>query len=185
MDLKATLGDAYKEGMTLEEIETALANVEMFSQDDIDKRYVPKATADKYASEAAKYRKERNTLNNDKTALEQRVAGLEKASDIARYTNKYAAQGMSAEDAATAAQAMVDGDTDKVFELQSKLLADVKEKAVSDKMKEMGTPPAGNRSQEISDEDLAKQLQEAYASGNMLRVVTLTRVQNERAHSKH
>ena len=53
MDLKAVLGDAYKEGMTLAEVETALAGITMHTDEEVRTNYVAKRLFDKTASDLA------------------------------------------------------------------------------------------------------------------------------------
>jgi hypothetical protein len=52
MTLQELLGDAYKEGMTIEEIETALKDKDLYEG------YVKKEVFDKTASEVAKLKKQ-------------------------------------------------------------------------------------------------------------------------------
>ena len=55
-DLQTLLGDAYKEGMTLDEINAALADRELMDKSEMD-GYVPKSLLDKANTEAADYKK--------------------------------------------------------------------------------------------------------------------------------
>ena len=183
MDIKVVLGDAYHEGMTAEEIETALADIEMVPKTEVDTKYVPKATADKYASEAAKYRKERNASQTDVTALNERIKELEKINTVSSYKARFVSQGMEDGDAQAAAEAMADGDISKVFELQDALLAKTREKAKSDKLHDMSAPPAGTDTH--TDVDYDKLLAEAEKAGNIALMVSLTRQKSEAAAKKH
>jgi len=79
MDLKTLLGDAYKEGMTIDEINAALADKNF-----VDPATLPKSVAkdvfDKTASELAKVKKELKDLQESTmTADEKLKAELEKA----------------------------------------------------------------------------------------------------------
>lgn len=183
MDIKAVLGDAYHEGMTAEEMETALADVEMIPKSEVDTKYVPKATADKYASDAGKYRKERNAAQTDVNALNERIKELERTNNIADMRAKFAAQGFDAADAQAAAEAMADGDTAKFMELNAAFATKLREKAQSDKLHGMGTPPAGSPNEPEKDYD--KLLKAAEASGNVALMVELTSQRAAAAAQKH
>jgi len=82
MDLKALLGDAYKEGMTIEEIEAALADKNLVDPDTLPKS-VPKDVFDKTASELAKAKKELKALQEQSMTAEEKLqAELEKAASV-------------------------------------------------------------------------------------------------------
>jgi hypothetical protein len=79
MDIKTLLGDAYKEGMTLEEIDAFLADKELVDPATLPKS-VGKDVFDKTASELAKTKKELKKLQEDSmTADEKLQAELDKA----------------------------------------------------------------------------------------------------------
>lgn len=183
MDIKAVLGDAYHEGMTAEEMEAALADVEMIPKSEVDAKYVSKATADKYASEASKYRKERNTAQTDINTLNERIKGLERTNTVAGLAAKFVAQGFEAEAAQEAAEAMADGDTAKFMDLNAAFIKTTREKAQSDKLHDMGTPPAGSDNEPAKDYD--KLIAEAEKSGNVALMVALSRQKAEAASKKH
>ena len=63
MDIKELLGDAYKEGMTIEEINTALADKNFVDPSTLPKS-VSKELYDKTSSELAKYKKENEDLKS-------------------------------------------------------------------------------------------------------------------------
>lgn len=82
MDLKTMLGDAYKEGITIEEIEAALADKNLVDPETLPKS-VPKDVFDKTASELAKAKKELKALQEQSMTAEEKLqAELEKAASV-------------------------------------------------------------------------------------------------------
>lgn len=81
MDIKTLLGDAYKEGMTIDEINAALADKNFVDPATLPKS-VTKDVFDKTASELAKVKKELKDLQESTmTADEKLKAELEKATN--------------------------------------------------------------------------------------------------------
>ena len=78
MSLKALLGDAYREDMTVAEIEAALAGRRIVDADSLPKM-VSKEVFDKTASELYRYKKELKALQEQNMTAEERLkAELEK-----------------------------------------------------------------------------------------------------------
>lgn len=182
-DIQSLLGDAYKEGMTVDEINEALAEREL-----VDKSqyagYVPKALLDKANTEAADYKKKwraaateqekRDADEKEKQEqLEAELAGLRKESKVAGYEKNYLAMNYDPSDARTLAEAMYDGDMDTVFNLQKKHDEAVQKSVKAQMLKDMPNPPAGNE----TIVDYTKQIAEAQASGNMALMSALIRQQ--------
>ncbi len=93
--------------------------------------YVPKATADKYASEAADFKKQLQAKMSDEERsskeaeeaqkkLQDEYNALLKKSTIADHTANFLALGYDKDLARSTAEALFDGDMDKVFENQKK-----------------------------------------------------------------
>ena len=81
MDIKTLLGDAYREGMTIDEINAALEDKNFVDPTTLPKS-VPKEVFDKTASELAKVKKELKELQeSNMTAEEKLKAELEKATN--------------------------------------------------------------------------------------------------------
>jgi hypothetical protein len=115
MTLQELLGDAYKEGMTIEEIETALKDKDLYEG------YVKKEVFDKTASEVAKLKKQlrdKMTEEEQRTELErQKLEELEvlrKKVQVNELEKKYLQKGFSAERALKVANALIEGDYDTV-----------------------------------------------------------------------
>ena len=88
MNLKELLGDAYKEGMSFEEIEAALADKELVDPSTLPKS-VSKEVFDKTASELSKVKKELQALKEaSMTDAEKLQAELDKAKEAQALYNK-------------------------------------------------------------------------------------------------
>lgn len=88
MNLKELLGDAYKEGMSFEEIEAALADKELVDPSTLPKS-VSKDVFDKTASELSKVKKELKALKEaSMTDAEKLQAELDKAKETQANYNK-------------------------------------------------------------------------------------------------
>ena len=184
-DLQTLLGDAYKEGMTLDEINAALADRELMDKSEMD-GYVPKSLLDKANTEAADYKKKwRGALSEaeqkaqdekeKQTAIENELNQLRRDSRIAAYEKNYLGLGYDEKSAKEIAEAMFDGEMDTVFMLQKKFQEN-KERAIkADMMKNMSTAPSGNQ----ATVDYSKQIAEAQANGNMALAASLIRQQAE------
>lgn len=114
--------------MTAEQKVEALLKVDVPEKVDLS-AYVPKATADKYASEAADYKKQlaAKMTDDEKAAKEaaeehQKIVdelnALKKQSAISGYVNSYLAMGYDEKLAKDTAEALFNGNMDKVFENQ-------------------------------------------------------------------
>ncbi len=182
-DIKTLLGDAYQEGMTLDEVNEALAAKDFVDRSVLNE-YVPKSTADKYATEAAEYKKKlRATLTEAEQAAQAekekqdakdaRLQQLERTVSISSLKDKYIDLKYDSDTANKIAEATFDGDMDTVFDLQKKFLDNQQKSIRAEIMK--NTPGASSGNQvEI---DFTKQIQEAQAAGDFLTVSALLRQQ--------
>ena len=75
--LKELLGDAYKEGMTLEEVEAALAERDLVDRSELGE-VVSKAIFDKTASELSALKKEVKKLKESSMTAEEKATELQK-----------------------------------------------------------------------------------------------------------
>jgi len=89
--LKELLGDAYKEGMTIEEIEAALVDKDLVDRSTLGE-VVNKKTFDKTASELASLKKKLRELEeNSLTAEEKLKAETERAQELQKqYQREFA-----------------------------------------------------------------------------------------------
>ena len=166
MNIKDLLGDAYKEGMTLDEINTALADIEMPTDNsaEIDRL---KNALNKSNSEAADYKKQ---LREKMTAEEQKAKddaekieeltkerdALLKEKTIAGHKAKYLALGYDESLANETAEALANGELDKMFANQKKHNESVEKKIRADVLKSTPKPEGGNGSETITKEKFSK-----------------------------
>ena len=148
MKLKDLLKDAYKEGITVEEIEAALADVEVPADQSAELERLKNANT-KLSSENAEWkRKHREALSEEErkaqeTAdrmkqLEEQNAALLRESGVAKHKAKFLGMGYEEALASEAAVAMVDGDMEKLFTYQQKHQDALEKKIRADVLK--GTP---------------------------------------------
>ena len=182
--LSDLLGEAYKEGMTEEEISTALqtAGAGQSNTAEIDKL---KAQLSKANSEAADYKKQlRGKQTADEAAAAEQKAAMDKLTqenaDLKRSfalsdkKAKLIAMGYDEKLADSTAVAMVDGDMDTVMANQAKF-NESREKAIqAELMKKTPRPATG--SEGTGGMDYAKKIEEAQASGNLTAVAYYTRL---------
>ena len=158
MNYKALLGDAYKNGMTAEEIVAALEKVaDPTAEVEKLRNAVTKAN-----SEAAEYKKQLKAKRTDEenAAQEQAdkfaelqkqneeyaktVAALTKEKTIATYKAEFVKQGYEAELADKAANALADNDTAKLFKCQSEFMSAHDTSFKASLLKDMPTPPGAD-----------------------------------------
>ena len=166
MNIKDLLKDAYKEGMTIEEINEALASIELPTDNsaEVDKL---KNALSKSNSEAAEYKrqlKEKMTADEIKAKEDaERQEKLQKDYDelvrkVAVSDNKAKLLALGYEDALATetAEAMANGELDKVFANQKKHLDAMEKKVRSEILKDTPKPNGGNGDKSITREDFAK-----------------------------
>ncbi len=150
MKLKDLLKDAYKEGMTVEEIESALGDVEIPADLSAENERLKTANS-KLSSENAEWkRKHREALSEEErkaqeTAellqqLKDRNAELERESSVSKHKAKFLGMGYEEALAGDAATALVDGDMDKLFSYQQKHQEALEKKIRADALKSTDDP---------------------------------------------
>ena len=190
-DLKELLGDAYKEDMTFEDINAALAERELVDKSQYD-GFVPKTLLEKANSEAADYKKkwkaaaseqeQKQIEDAEKQAqIEEELKNLRRASKVSEYEKQHLALKYDEKDAKEIAEALYDGDMDTVFRLQKKHEEALQKAIKADLLKDMPTPPAGNQ----TTIDYSKQIADAQASGDMALMASLIRQQAAASAPKH
>lgn len=159
MKLNVLLGDAYKEGMTADEIISALEKVADPNAAEVEKL---RNAVTKANSEAAEYKKQLKAKRTDDENAAQEQAdklaemqkqiealtadkeNLVKEKTLASYREKFVAQGYDAELANKAASALADGDMDKVFKFQSEFMTAHDTAYKASLLKDMPTPPGAD-----------------------------------------
>jgi hypothetical protein len=180
--LSDLLGSAYKEGMTEEEISTALQSVGQGNDAEVNRL---KTALSKANSEAADYKKQlREKQTGEEAAAAEQKATMDKLTQenadlkrsIALSEKKAKLLGMGYDEklADTTAAAMVDGDMDTVMANQSKYLEAQKKDILATKMK--GTPRPAAGSEGTGGIDYQKKIAEAQASGNYSAAAYYTRL---------
>ena len=155
--LQDLLGEAYKDGMTVDEIETALQTAGVGVVDaELNGKYAKlKDAFNKSSSETAKYKKLYNEkLSDDEKqkneqadllrTLKEENENLKKAQTVADYTAHFLSLGFNQDSAAATAKAMAEGDMATVFKNTAAANAALEKKIRAEAMKQTPTPPAGD-----------------------------------------
>ena len=148
MKIKDLLKDAYKEGMSVADIEAALAGVDLPADQSAEIERL-RAALTKSNSENAEWKKKhREALSEEErkaqeTAdlikqLQEQNASLLRESSVSKHKAKFLAMGYDEALAVDAATAMVDGDMDKLFTYQQKHQEALSKKIRAEALK--GTP---------------------------------------------
>ena len=166
MNLKEVLGDAYKEGMTFEEVESALESVTIPEDNSAEIERLKNALS-KSNSEAAGYKKQlREKMTEDeqkkqkeqeeREELQNKYDKLLRESVISKNKAKLVALGYEEILADETAEAMADGDTEKVFANQQKHLASFEKKVRADALKKTPKPTPDGDSKTMTLEKFRK-----------------------------
>lgn len=168
MDLKKYLGKKYKEGMTFEEIQQALADLpepdSVVDKEEYDKI---KKLKDEASKEASSWKKKYNSTLSEKEQLEiaQNEANEElqnnydallRKTTIAERKAELVELGYDAKLAQETAEAMADGDFSKVIANQSKFAESVKKNTTDELLKNTKTPEGGNGTEGMTKEQFNK-----------------------------
>ena len=166
MNLKEVLGDAYKEGMTFEEVESALESVTIPEDNSAEIERLKNALS-KSNSEAAGYKKQlREKMTEDeqkkqkeqeeREELQNKYDKLLRESIIAKNKAKLVALGYDESLADETAEAMADGDSEKVFANQQKHLASFEKKVRAEALKNTPKPTPDGDSKTMTLEKFRK-----------------------------
>lgn len=166
MNLKEVLGDACKEGMTFEEVEAALEKVNVPEDNSAEIERLKNALS-KSNSEAASYKKQlREKMTEDeqkkqkeqeeREELQNKYDKLLRESIIAKNKAKLVALGYDESLADETAEAMADGDSEKVFANQQKHLASFEKKVRAEALKDTPKPTHDGDSKTMTLEKFRK-----------------------------
>lgn len=166
MNIKELLGDAYTEGMSVADIEKALEGIEMPTDNsaEIDRL---KAALSKSNTEAADYKKQlREKMSAEELKAKEDAEKMEalikerdallKEKTISNHKANYLALGYEEKLAQETAEAMVNGELDKVFANQKKHNEAFEKKIRADVLKGTPKPEGGTGSDEITKEKFSK-----------------------------
>ena len=164
LKLKDLLGDAYKDGMTAAEIEAALASVDL-PANEAQKKEIERLTQalSKSNAEAAENKRKlrekqteeeqaKEAQEQELTSLREQVANLEKEKLLNGNKLQLVALGYDDALASETAQAMVDGDTAKIFANQKKFLEKQRSQIKDELMRKTPTPPPGPNGETLTRE---------------------------------
>lgn len=162
MTIKDLLKDAYKEGMSLEDVEKALEGIELPADGsaEIDKL---RAALTKANSEAAEHKRQlREKMSADEIKAKEDAESREKLQSdydallkkvtISENKAKFLSLGYDDALAQGTAEAMANGELDKVFANQKKHLEVVEKKIRQDILNDTPKPDGGNSGKTITKE---------------------------------
>ena len=166
MNLKEVLGDAYKEGMTFEEVEAALEKVNVPEDNSAEIERLKNALS-KSNSEAAGYKKQlREKMTEDEQKKQKEQEEREKLqkdyeallhkTTVSENKAKLLAMGYEEKLAAETAEAMANGDTEKVFANQQKHLEAYGKKIRAEALKDTPKPTPDGDSKTMTLEKFRK-----------------------------
>ena len=187
MTLQELLGTDYREGMTVEEITTALATRTLVDESQVDTLVNNRTAAQKRLLDAANKKladaqKQNNDVNTQNADLLARISTLEEGAkadkrdkEIAQNKASLIAQGYDEALATETATAMADNDMAKILLNQGKYLK-AREEAMREEMLKGTKPPAaGGAAAGGSSRDFEKEIQEAQAAHDFARARALMR----------
>lgn len=170
--LKDLLKDAYKEGMTEEEISKALESMQVSipvkPEIEKSKEYISlKAAFDKASGQVADYKKQLQAkmTEDEKKAAEQKEAWdnlvkenetLKREKSVADYKSQFLAMGYDDTLAQSTAEALTDGNIATVMKNQSEFAASMEKKIRADIMRGTPDPVGGKSSSTMTLADLRK-----------------------------
>lgn len=166
MNIKELLGESYREGMTIEEIEKALEGVSAPEDNSAEVERL-KAALSKSNSEAANYKKQlREKMSEDeqkkqkeqeeREELQSKYDKLLRESVIAKNKAKLIALGYEEALADDTAIAMADGNSEKIFSNQQKLLSSFEKRIRAEVLKDTPKPTPDGDSKTMTIEKFRK-----------------------------
>ena len=166
MNIKDLLKDAYKEGMSVEEIETALESIELPADNSAELERL-KTALSKSNSEAADYKRQlKEKMTADELKAKEEAESREKLQNdydellkkVTISENKAQLLAIGYDDALASetAEAMANGDLSKVFINQKKHIEAVEKRVRSELTKRTPKADGGNSDIGITKEELLK-----------------------------
>lgn len=158
MNLKELLGDKYKDDMTVEDIQSALEEIEL--PKDLSKEVANlKETVSKRNSEIADYKRKLKEKSSEeevkaqqekeeRDALQEKYEALLKETELQKHTAKFLSLGYDEALASETATAFVGGDYETVFKNQQKHQEQT-EKRIRNEVLKQTPKPEGGRGEEV------------------------------------
>lgn len=166
MKLKDLLKDAYKEGITVEEIESALAEVEVPADLSAEVERLKTALSKSNSENAEWKKKHREALSEEERKaqemadrmkqLEEQNATLLRESSVSKHKARFLGMGYDDSLANDAAVAMADGDMEKLFVYQQKHMEALEKKIRADALKGTQKPVPDKKDGAMTREQVAK-----------------------------
>lgn len=153
-DLKTLLGESYKEGMTVDEINTALSQLDLI--DTAKEKVVKKSVWDNTASEVSKYKNlYKELLSEEERRAErekenaERIKKTEETVKRLKLEKALSKSGYDDKQIAAFADAFIEGDAEELGKVMTTLITDLTKKVKDETTAELlkthtHTPPAGN-----------------------------------------
>lgn len=194
MDLKTLLGDAYKEGISHEEIDAALADRDLIEKSEAETLATNRAAAtkrllDQANKKLAEAQKKGADAGNENAALLERINALEerdkentRQANIATHKASLIGLGYDEVLATETATAMVDNDVAKIIVNQGKFQAAREQAMKEELMKNTGNPAGGGS--DTGGVDYAAAKAKAAQEGNDLEYLRLCREEAEQTSEK-
>ncbi len=166
MNIKDLLKDSYKEGMTVEEIEKALEGIDLPTDNsaEIDRLKNALSKSNSEAAEMKKQLREKMSAEELKAkedaekmeALIKERDALLREKTVTSHKAKYLTLGYDEKLATETAEALANGELDKVFDNHKKHNESVEKKIRAEVLKETPKPEGGNGSEIITKESFSK-----------------------------
>ena len=166
MKLKDLLKDAYKDGMTVEEIESALAEVGVPADQSAEIERLKTALSKSNSENAEWKKKHREALSEEERKaqemadrmkqLEEQNAALLRESNVSKHKAKFLGMGYEEALAHDAAVAIADGDMEKLFSYQQKHQEALEKKIRAEALKGIPKPVSDNGDGVMTLEKLRK-----------------------------
>lgn len=187
--LSDLLGDAYKEGMSEEEISAALEALapaqKKSSDSEVEKL---RKRLSEVNSESAGYKKQLRALQSKEAAeadeqkelmerLQAENGELKRSISLAEKKASLISQGYAEDLALSTATAMVDGDMDTVIKNMAERAEAMKKEVTADALRSTPRPPAGD--EHTPAIDYTKKIEEAQSAGNITEAAYYTRLAQE------
>lgn len=179
MDVKALLGDAFKEGMTAEELTNALSGIDMPTDQSAEIERLKGVISAKNTEAADWKKKYQGTLDEatkqaqekeeEHNALLERVKTLERENTVNSYVASYVSMGYDEKLAKETAEAIADGNMAKVFENQKKHQEVMEQRIKAEALRNSPRPGGSSGSDDDGEDEaikLARQIGKTKAESN-------------------
>ena len=153
MNIKDLLKDAYKEGMSVEDIENALKDIDLPTDNsaEIDRLKTALSKSNSEAAEMKKQLREKMSAEEIKAKedaerwekLEKERNELLREKNVSAHKAKFLENGYTAEQADKSAEALVDGDFDTVFKILGEYRTNLEKKFKSENIDSTPKPQGG------------------------------------------